>query len=52
MNNLFLGKERTLADFVALGKATGWKVNQVHELPGSIFKQVIAVPDDSPGGSH
>jgi len=48
MNNLFLGKERTLTDFVTLGKETGWEVEQMYELPGSIFKQVIATPVNIP----
>ncbi|KAE9386357.1 O-methyltransferase [Gymnopus androsaceus JB14] len=40
----FNGQNRTLGHSVALAEECGWKIIQVHRIPGSSFGQIVAVP--------
>lgn len=37
-------QDRTLGHFVALAAECGWKVIQVHHIPGSAFGQTVSIP--------
>ncbi|KAF8185273.1 O-methyltransferase [Mycena galopus ATCC 62051] len=37
-------QERTLGHFVALAAQSGWKVQEVHHIPGSLLGQYISIP--------
>ncbi|KAK0437893.1 O-methyltransferase [Armillaria borealis] len=38
------GEERTLGSFIDLLGSEGWKIEEVFTIPGSIHKQILAVP--------
>ena len=38
------GEERTLGTFIELTKGAGWKITQIFPIPGSLHKQILAVP--------
>ncbi|KZV90641.1 S-adenosyl-L-methionine-dependent methyltransferase [Exidia glandulosa HHB12029] len=44
MMALLNGEERTLASFAQLLRKAGWKICEVHSVPGSVFKQIVAQP--------
>src|ERR1700761_3809092 len=37
-------QDRTLGHFVSLAADSGWKVVEVHHIPGSAFGQYVSVP--------
>jgi len=38
------GEERTLGSFVELCLQSGWKITEIYTIPGSIHKQILAIP--------
>ncbi|KAJ6602649.1 O-methyltransferase [Mycena vulgaris] len=44
MYALLNGRERTMGTFVKVCEKAGWKIVQVHHLPGSLFSEIVAVP--------
>ncbi|PFH49323.1 hypothetical protein AMATHDRAFT_147951 [Amanita thiersii Skay4041] len=38
------GEERTLGSFLELTRSTGWKIIKVFTIPGSMHKQILAIP--------
>ncbi|EIN06898.1 O-methyltransferase [Punctularia strigosozonata HHB-11173 SS5] len=44
MYTLLNGKERTINNFIEVFSQAGWKLTQVHHIPGSFTSQVIATP--------
>ena len=44
MYALLNGKERTMGGFVDVFEKSGWKIVEVHHVPGSLFSHVVGVP--------
>lgn len=38
------GQDRTLGHFVDLANSSGWKVTQVHRIPGTPLGHIVSVP--------
>lgn len=38
------GEERTIGAFIQLTAGAGWKIEEVFTIPGSLHKQIVAVP--------